>query len=119
VYGSKGVLFVPMAIYPDGALYLLRSPAWLPDEKNRWERVAVALDPAQQAIAAKAGRQAANAFMVADLVRAVEQDGKPCCNEEDGRWTIEMVHGIYHAQKSGGRVNFPLELRTHALERRP
>jgi predicted dehydrogenase len=118
VYGSKGVMFVPMAIYPEGALYLLRSPAWLPDERNRWERVEVTLDSAAQSVASRAGRQVANALMVADLVRAIETNGKPCCSEDDGRWTIEMVHGVYQAQKSGGRVSFPLESRTHALERR-
>ena len=63
----------------------------------------------------RAGREVANALMVADLIRAVEHEGRPCCNEEDGRWTIEMVHGVYQAQKSGGRVAFPLESRQHAL----
>lgn len=108
VYGSKGVLFVPMAIYPEGALFLLRSASWLPDERARWERIDVS--------AANAERRAANELMVADLLRAIEQNGKPCCNEEDGRWTIEMIHGVYLAQKSGGRIPFPLARRTHALE---
>jgi predicted dehydrogenase len=115
LYGSKGVLFLPMAIYPAGGLYILRSPAWLPEERNRWERVEVAPDAAGQAIAARAGREAANALMVADLLRAIEQGGRTCCDEEDGRWTIEMVHGVYQAQKSGSRVTFPLESRKHAL----
>jgi hypothetical protein len=105
-----------MAIYPAGALYFLRSPAWLPDERNRWERIEVGFDAAAQAIASKAGREVANALMVADLLRAIEQNGKPCCNEDDGRWTIEMAHGIYQAQKSGDRVAFPLESRRHPLE---
>jgi hypothetical protein len=109
-------MFVPMAIYPEGGLYLLRSPAWLPDERRRWERIEVAPDAARQAIAARAGRETANALMVTDLLRAIEEDGKPCCNEADGRWTIEMVHGIYQAQKSGRRVSFPLESRAHSLE---
>ncbi len=110
VYGSKGVLFVPMAIYPEGALFLLRSPSWLPDEGARWERIVVTPNGS--------GHKTANALMVADMLRAIEQNGKPCCNEEDGRWTIEMIHGIYQAQKSGSRVNFPLVRRTHALEDR-
>ena len=61
-------------------------------------------------------KEIANALMVADLVRAIEGNGKPCCNEEDGRWTIEMVHSIYQAQKTGNRVTFPLQSRTHPLE---
>jgi predicted dehydrogenase len=116
VYGSRGVLFVPMAIYPAGALYVLRSASWLPDEKAQWERVEAKPDSAGQAIAAKSGKDAGNALMVANLLHAVEQNGKPCCSEEDGRWTIEMVHGVYHAQKSGGRVTFPLRERRHALD---
>jgi predicted dehydrogenase len=110
LYGSKGVLFLPNAIYPAGGLYVLRSPAWLPDGKVRWERI-----DAQPEKAFKDGRELANALMVADLVRAIETGAKPCCNEEDGRWTIEMVHGVYAAHRSGGRVTFPLPARTHPL----
>ena len=44
--------------------------------------------------------------MVADLVRAIEHNAKPCCNEEDGRWTIEMIHSVYQAQKTGESREF-------------
>jgi predicted dehydrogenase len=115
LYGSKGVLFLPIGIYPAGGLYILRSPGWLPDERTRWERVEVSLDASGQAIASRAGREPANALMVADLLRAIERDARPCCNEDDGRWTIEMVQSVYLAQKSGGRVTFPLRQRTHPL----
>jgi predicted dehydrogenase len=116
VYGSKGVLFLPMGIYPEGGLWVLRSPAWLPDERTRWERVEVTPEANVRALVSKAGRNAANALMVTDLLRAIEQDGKPCCDEADGRWTVEMVHGVYQAQKTGQRVRFPLESRRHPLE---
>ncbi|MGH9629188.1 MAG: Gfo/Idh/MocA family protein [Bryobacteraceae bacterium] len=116
IYGSKGVLFLPNAIYPDGGLYVLRSPAWLPDKRHRWERIEAKPDISGQGITVSTEREIANALMVADLVRAIERNGKPCCNEEDGRWTIEMIHGIYHAHKAGERVTFPLQARNHALE---
>jgi predicted dehydrogenase len=116
IYGSKGVLFLPNAIYPGGGLYLLRSPAWLPDERARWERIEAKPDLAGQGFSEAASGEIANALMVADLVRAIERNGKPCCNEEDGRWTIEMVHSIYQAQKSGDRVSFPLRSRNHPLD---
>jgi hypothetical protein len=116
IYGSKGVLFLPNAIYPDGGLYVLRSPAWLPDEQNQWQRVDVKPDFGGQGFAAEVGREIANALMVADLVRAIERNSKPACDENDGRWTIEMVHSVYQAQKSGGRVTFPLASRNHPLE---
>ena len=116
LYGSKGVLFLPMAIYPEGGLFHLPSPSWLPDSGAQWKRVEVALDPARQALATRAGHQAANALLVSDLLQSIEHNRKPCCNEEDGRWTIEMVHGVYQSQKSGSRIDFPLKLRSHALE---
>lgn len=116
LYGSKGVLFLPNAIYPEGGLYVLRSAGWLPDRKVQWEQIPAQPDLANQGIVIRDGGQMANALMVADLVRAIEGDTKPCCNEEDGRWTIEMVHSVYRAQKSGGRVSFPLRPRTHPLD---
>lgn len=115
IYGSKGVLFLPFGIYPDGGLYVLRSPAWLPDEKTRWERVEVKADLSGQGIGGAQKGQIANALMVADLLPAIEGNGKPCCDEDDGRWTIEMVHGVYRAQQSGDRVSFPLRSRNHPL----
>jgi hypothetical protein len=54
--------------------------------------------------------------MVADLLRAIEHDSRPSCNEDDGRWTIEMIHSVYQAQKSRDRVSFPLRSRNHPLE---
>jgi predicted dehydrogenase len=114
LYGSKGVLFLPNAIYPGGGLYLLRSPAWLPDERRQWEQMEARPDMA--GLPNTSQHDIANALMVADLVRAIEHDGRPTCNEEDGRWTVDMVHGVYQAQKSGDRVMLPLRLRTHALQ---
>ena len=108
IYGSKGVLFLPNGIYPDGGLHLLRSPSWLPDAEHRWESI-----PGPPDLASKP--QIANALMVADLLRAIEHQEKPCCNEEDGRWTIEMVHSVYRAQRSGARVSLPQSDRTHPL----
>lgn len=108
IYGSKGVLFLPNGIYPDGGLHILRSPSWLPDAKRQWESWPGPADLARRP-------QIANALMVADLVSAIERNTKPCCNEEDGRWTIEMVHSVYAAQKSGGRVPLPLRDRAHPL----
>ena len=88
LYGSKGVLFLPNAIYPGGGLFVLRSPAWLPDAKRQWEPIEAKPDLASQGIDRHAEPEIANALMVADLVRAIERDGKPCSNEEDRRWTI-------------------------------
>ncbi len=40
IYGSKGVIFLPNAIYPRGAqAYVLRTPSWVPDAAHRWEPI--------------------------------------------------------------------------------
>jgi hypothetical protein len=54
-------------------------------------------------------------MMVGDLQEAIEQDREPACSARDGRWTIEMVTGIYQSQVSGARVEFPLAKRSHPL----
>lgn len=99
IYGSKGVIFLPNGIYPDGGLHILRSPSWLPQRKDAWEAI-----PATPVHGIRNGPEIANALMVADLVRAIETNSRPCCNEEDGRWTIAMIESVYAAQKSGQRV---------------
>ncbi|MCX6612285.1 MAG: Gfo/Idh/MocA family oxidoreductase [Acidobacteria bacterium] len=99
IYGSRGVIFLPNGIYPDGGLHILRSPAWLPDAKHSWEAIPATPDPGIHT-----GPEIANALMVADLLRAIEGNSKPCCNEEDGRWSIAMIDSVYAAQKSGQRV---------------
>lgn len=115
IYGSKGVIFLPNAIYPQGQPYILRSPAWVPDPDHAWEAIEPKLDiPGLSGIRGE-GRQIANALMVLDLLGAIEHDRKPLCSEEDGRWSIEMILGIYQAQRTAGRVRFPLREREHPL----
>ena len=54
--------------------------------------------------------------MAADLLYAIENDTQPLVNAEGGRWTIEMVSAVYHAQRTHGRVSFPLPDRRHPAE---
>ncbi len=113
-YGSKGVIFLPNSIYPQGQPYILRSPGWLPDEKHHWEKIE-AQPPTGGRFQAEA-RALANAMLVDDLLDAIEHDGKPICSEHDGRWTTEMITSVYQSQKTGARVDLPLKDRRHPLE---
>lgn len=112
ILGDQGAIFLPMGIYPAGQPYLLRAAAWLSLDGRSWEKIAPAPEPSGLL---GGPSLLANAFMVQDLLAAIEQDRKPICNEDDGRWTIEMVCGVYAAQLSGGRVAFPLRNRAHPL----
>jgi predicted dehydrogenase len=116
IHGSKAVVFVPNAIYPDGQPYILRSASWLPLDGNAWEKVPAKEDIPGVPMIRGEGRQIANALMVLDLFEAIETGKKPFCSEIDGRWTIEMISGIYQSQKTGGAVRFPLAERRHPLE---
>jgi predicted dehydrogenase len=113
LYGSKGVIHLPNDVYPRGRPYILRSPGWLPDETHRWEPIE-AQPPAASRFRAE-GHTLGNALLVADLLEAIEQDRKPACSEQDGRWTIEMITSVYQSQKTGARVDLPLEDRRHPL----
>jgi len=109
-YGSRGLIAFPMDCYPGGTPFTLRSPSWMPDRDGaRWQRIEL-LDEERVDT-----REKANAIMVADLLDAIEQDHEPACGALDGRWTIEMVLGVYQSQRTGSRVIFPLKDRRHPL----
>jgi len=56
-------------------------------------------------------------YMVADLIKALEEGREPACSGMDGRATLEMVMGIYESHHKGSRVMLPLEDRSHPLAR--
>ena len=114
IYGSKGVIYIPNAIYPDGQPYILHSPAWIPDKGHRWEQIEL-MDEVKGNFNAES-HQLANALLVEDLLQAIEQDREPVCSARDGRWSIEMIVSVYQSQKTGARVKFPLADRRHPLE---
>lgn len=112
VYGSKGVLFLANAVYPQGQLWILRSPAWVPVDGAQWERIEVEAKIPFEA----EGHDIANGLMVLDLLEAIDKDRKPACSEVDGRWTLEMIAGIYRSQIEGKLVKLPLANRNWPLD---
>ena len=111
LYGSKGVIFLPITEYPDGEPSVWKSASWRPDRRDsEWRRVEASTNERFDA------RLKANVRMAADLIDAVEKDRQPACSAVDGRWTVEMLQGVYLSQMRGGRVEFPLLERRHPLE---
>jgi predicted dehydrogenase len=110
-YGSEGVIYMPNGL--ESQPYILRTPAWMPDEKHRWEKIEVPPDPADSKFD---GRLLADARMVRDLLSAIEQKRDPVCSARDGRWTIEMTMAVYQSQKTRAPVEFPLKDRRHPLK---
>ncbi len=56
-----------------------------------------------------------NRLAIADLLKAAEESREPICSARDGRWAIEMVHGIYASHLSRQHVALPLASRTNPL----
>jgi predicted dehydrogenase len=106
LYGSKAGLFVPLYDVPGAPPYLIRNAAWV---GSPWERIPYPAD--QQGIA----REKINALMAADLIQAIETGRNPICGAADGRWTCEMITGIYQSHFSRSRTSFPLKHREHPL----
>lgn len=44
-----------------------------------------------------------------DLLHALRTDGRPLCNEDDGRDVVEMTFAIFASQKAGKPVSLPLD----------
>jgi len=63
------------------------------------------------------GQLAGNHQIVLDLLAAVAEDRKPLSGGHDARWSLEMIHAVYEAHRTGGRVGLPLSDRTHPLSR--
>jgi len=108
-YGSNGAIAVPLTAVPSEPAVMLAGAAWGMEAKSTaWKRIAPPPDTSTE-------RESANAMMVGDLLEAIEKNREPACSVRDGRWTIEMVMGVYQSQFRRGRVEFPLRERRHPL----
>lgn len=50
----------------------------------------------------------ANRRMIEDLIRVIENGGKPISSGEDARWAMEMFHALPESQRVKDRVPLPL-----------
>lgn len=60
-------------------------------------------------------QMAANVAIVRDVLKAREEGREPINSGRDGRWALEMIHGVYASHLSGKRVPLPLINREHPL----
>ncbi|WFB36867.1 Gfo/Idh/MocA family oxidoreductase [Kiritimatiellota bacterium B12222] len=52
-----------------------------------------------------------------DFICALEEQREPLANANDARTVLEMIYGAYNSQLTGTRTSFPLQNRTHPLEK--
>jgi predicted dehydrogenase len=100
--GSKGFAFVPLNDVPSAEPYVMPDPAWAPEKGAAWQRIPYPPGTKPRT------REMTNHAMAIDLIEAIETGREPLCGARDGRWTIEMVAGIYRSQMTGAKVPFPV-----------
>jgi predicted dehydrogenase len=114
IFGSKGILTVHNG---SQQVRLYESPVWHPDATVPVRDItAEALGQARDG-QPPAGQlaMAANAAIVRDVLQAREEGRRPVNSGYDGRWALEMIHGVYASHLAGARVPLPLAHREHPL----
>ena len=81
--------------------------------RSRW----TPLPPPPGSPAGGGGQHTGNHYIVRDLLAAIAEDRKPLSSSHDGRWSLEMIHAVYDAHRTGERVPLPLADRAHPLTR--
>lgn len=113
IFGSKGIVeFLTGYLSP---VNFLADPSWSPGRSNaKWQRVSSAGVGEPEPIKAS-GLSPGNVAAVKDLLAAIEDNRQPLCSASEGRWTIEMIMGIFESHRVGKPVSLPLENRRHPL----
>lgn len=114
INGSNGIMTVHES---SQQIRIYKSPVWHPDDDVAVRDVtaeALELPPTEQPSQSKLQR-AANVAIVRDVFEARRDGRRPVNSSYDGRWALEMIHGIYTAHLSGSRISLPLENRGHPL----
>ncbi len=113
--GSKGCIQLGTGWLPPAAL--LDDPSWTTASgRSSWVPITSA-GPGKPEPLPPGGLEAANRLIVADLIRAVEEDDRPRADVLDARASIELILATYASQGRRGPVALPLKDRQqHPLE---
>ena len=114
INGSSGIMTVHES---SQQIRIYESPVWHPDDEVAVRNVttealklAPTAPPSQDRL-----QMAANVAIVRDVFEARRDGRRPVNSGYDGRWALEMIHGIYASHLSGSRISLPLENRAHPL----
>ncbi|WP_437204893.1 Gfo/Idh/MocA family protein [Planctomicrobium sp. SH664] len=113
IFGTEGIVEIMSGF--QSSVQILADRNWSPGRSGKtWEVVEEAeltdIDPALAA-SLKNG----NVVAVLDLLAAIREDRDPRCGPDDGRATLEMIHGVFESHRLQRPVTLPLENRRHAL----
>jgi predicted dehydrogenase len=106
IFGSKGRIDITTGYLPKAAL--LQDPTWTGNDTNAPRAAISSAGPGQPEPITQGDSHAANKLIVADLIRAVEDDTQPLSSARDGRASVEMILACYASQLKGCPVALPL-----------
>ena len=114
ILGSEGI----MSVYNGSQqVRIYESPFWRPEHdapvRNVTAEAIEALLPDKRPTIDL--QMAANVAIVRDVLKSREEGREPINSGRDGRWALEMIHGVYESHLSGKRVALPLTNREHPL----
>jgi predicted dehydrogenase len=111
VFGSKGRIDMATGFLPRTTL--VQDATWTGTGQNARHIAVTSAGPGQPEPIAQGDAHAANRRIVADLIRAVENDTQPISSVHDGRASVEMILACYASHLKGCPVALPVEERSH------
>jgi predicted dehydrogenase len=114
IFGSAGILEY-LTGFP-GECHVLQDPSWSPARSGKnWVRI-TSQGVGKPEVITNSGLEAGNVVAVNDLLDCIEHPEKqPRCSMYDGRWTVEMIAGIFESHRLGSETSLPLQNRTNPL----
>ncbi len=115
IFGSEGI----MSVYQGSQqIRIYEAPFWRPDRTAPTRDISAeameSLPPEQSRDTADL-QMAANVAIVKDILKAREEGRRPINSGHDGRWSMEIIHGVYASHLEGRKVELPLANRNHPL----
>ena len=116
IFGSKGVLHVPLSRDFLSPVRLLLDPLWSAGRSGKpWIPVSAAGIGKPETREDRLKHHDGNILAVKDLLAAIEEDRQPVANLEEGRINLEMIVAVFESHRVGGSVTFPLKNRKNPL----
>lgn len=115
IVGTRGIIRLNSGFAP--TISILADPDRAPTTRaESWKDWNGGIDPASEAVVdGLTGYDASHRRVVRDWLQAISEKREPLGSGERAMKAIEMAHGVFQAGIEGGRVQFPLERRSHPL----
>lgn len=112
IVGTKGSVRLLSDVYPQ-VLWLQSGGVTLEGEVRTWRPRAG--EPSASATTVERGFPASNRRVVDDWLAAIRENREPVCDGYAAMKSLEMIHAVFAAGISRGRVELPLKKRQHPL----